>query len=199
MPHIRSLGVACAFGECGRDAVTKKRGLCSTHDEQARAELPLTPIREKRDSPITEEWISSFLRDAQEGCREWSRATTEHGYVVARENGSLIYLHRFVWESRNGPIPAGMVIDHMCGNRKCLNADHLNVVSGRQNRQHMAHLNARNKTGHRGVYQRPDGKYVAQCSVGGSAMYLGSFESAVEAGAAARAARIEEGYYEPSA
>ena len=33
----------------------------------------------------------------------------------------------------NGPIPAGMVIDHLCRNRNCVRPDHLEVVTPAQN------------------------------------------------------------------
>lgn len=196
--HVRDMGLPCVFEDCGRRALTKKRGLCEAHDEQARAGVELRPIRAVRVGPITLEWVEENLRQAAQGCREWARATTEHGYAFAREGRKGVYLHRFLWEAHNGAIPAGKVIDHMCGNRRCLNIGHLNVVSDRQNKQHRVDLHPKNKTGYRGVYQRPDGKYVAQCRTGGVTQYIGSFETDAEAGEAAKAARIEAGYYEPS-
>lgn len=46
-------------------------------------------------------------------------------------------MHRLSWEDNVGPIPEGMVIDHMCRVRACCNPDHLravpNVVNSTEN------------------------------------------------------------------
>lgn len=42
-------------------------------------------------------------------------------------------VHRLAWEEVRGPIPAGLVIDHLCRNRACYRIDHLEVVTQREN------------------------------------------------------------------
>lgn len=39
------------------------------------------------------------------------------------------YLHRAVYELLRGPIPDGMVIDHLCKVRNCVNPWHMEVVT----------------------------------------------------------------------
>ena len=56
-----------------------------------------------------------------------------NGYRTRRINGKKVYLHRLAWEQANGPIPVGMVIDHLCRNRECVNVEHLEVVSNAEN------------------------------------------------------------------
>ena len=43
------------------------------------------------------------------------------------------YVHRVAWVIRNGDIPEGMVIDHLCRNTLCCNPDHLELVTQRTN------------------------------------------------------------------
>jgi hypothetical protein len=44
-----------------------------------------------------------------------------------------IKAHRAAWMLTNGPVPEGMVLDHICRNRACINLDHLRVVTQREN------------------------------------------------------------------
>lgn len=43
------------------------------------------------------------------------------------------YAHRVYYEARFGPIPAGLQLDHLCRNRGCVNPDHLEPVTCREN------------------------------------------------------------------
>jgi hypothetical protein len=43
------------------------------------------------------------------------------------------YAHRVLYRLVNGPIPIGAEIDHLCRNRSCVNPDHLEAVSHREN------------------------------------------------------------------
>ena len=44
-----------------------------------------------------------------------------------------IKAHRAAWMLANGPVPEGMVLDHICRNRACINVDHLRVVTQQEN------------------------------------------------------------------
>jgi hypothetical protein len=44
-----------------------------------------------------------------------------------------IKAHRAAWMLVNGPVPEGMVLDHICRNRACINLDHLRVVTQQEN------------------------------------------------------------------
>jgi hypothetical protein len=41
--------------------------------------------------------------------------------------------HRFAYELFRGPIPKGMVLDHLCLTPACVNPDHLEAVTAREN------------------------------------------------------------------
>lgn len=71
-------------------------------------------------------------RRGETGCWEWTAAKDRHGYGVigrgTREEG-VARAHRVSYELNVGPIPEGLVIDHLCRNRGCVNPAHLEVVS----------------------------------------------------------------------
>ena len=48
-------------------------------------------------------------------CIEWPHRKDKDGY--GRKKSKLA--HRIAWEKERGPIPAGLVLDHLCRNRAC--------------------------------------------------------------------------------
>ena len=60
-------------------------------------------------------------------CREIQTGHTVGGYGRITSGGKRQYLHRWVWEQINGPIPKGMVIMHRCDNPPCFRYDHLTI------------------------------------------------------------------------
>jgi hypothetical protein len=54
---------------------------------------------------------------------------TANGYARVGQGDSRRLAHRVAWENTHGPIPAGMQIHHTCGNRACVNAEHLELLT----------------------------------------------------------------------
>ncbi len=68
------------------------------------------------------------------GCWLWMGSTAQgYGQVWLSEHKKIFLAHRVSYERKNGPIKEGMVIDHLCRTRCCINPDHLEVVSQREN------------------------------------------------------------------
>jgi hypothetical protein len=62
-----------------------------------------------------------------------SHTRTKAGYSVMRRNKKNIYIHRYMYEKYKGEIPKGMVIRHKCDNPNCINPEHLEVGTHRDN------------------------------------------------------------------
>jgi hypothetical protein len=73
--------------------------------------------------------------DPETGCVVWQLALTKAGYarIEMAPEKRKVFVHRIVYELNVGPIPEGMVIDHLCRNRACINYEHLEVVTIREN------------------------------------------------------------------
>ena len=61
----------------------------------------------------------------ENGCHICTSHRRKNGYTQILINGKRIYLHRFIYEKKFGPIKGFNVIRHRCDNPFCINPDHL--------------------------------------------------------------------------
>lgn len=68
-----------------------------------------------------------------DACWTWpQKARTVKGYAMVRD-GHTRQAHRYVYEHLVAPVPEGMVLDHLCRNRACVNPAHMEPVTNREN------------------------------------------------------------------
>ena len=76
-------------------------------------------------------------------CVLWQGPVDRYGYGVLSGRGAgygtsankhkRIRAHRWMYEMHNSPILPGLVVRHMCDNRVCINLDHLELGTQRDN------------------------------------------------------------------
>ena len=119
--------VACSEPDCTRRM--QARGLCNPHYKRAQRSGTLPP-RRRRDPMIT---FWSNVEKTQT-CWIWQGNITRYGYgQFSPRRGANHRAHKVAWESENGPVPDGMVLDHLCRNRSCVRPGHLEPVTPRIN------------------------------------------------------------------
>lgn len=72
-----------------------------------------------------------------DGCHRWAGSLDRYGYGrfkllsagIKRQTGA----HRAAWLSMVGDIPEGLVIDHLCRTRSCVNTEHMELVTNEEN------------------------------------------------------------------
>jgi hypothetical protein len=73
------------------------------------------------------------------GCIEWIGGLNGAGYGQfyvgrkSRDDTGKGYAHRWSYEYHVGPIPNGHHLDHLCRNTACVNTEHLEPVTPREN------------------------------------------------------------------
>jgi len=71
----------------------------------------------------------------RDGCWEWKAHRNGRGYGTFWTGSSKMLAHRVSWEWSVGKrIPEGLVIDHLCRNKACVNPNHLEPVTDYENR-----------------------------------------------------------------
>lgn len=84
----------------------------------------------------TEEILARVMRlvriDAS-GCWIWTAHLNEHGYATfSVRKGRTVKVHRWLFEQKKGPA-TGLDLDHLCRTPACVNPEHLEAVTHREN------------------------------------------------------------------
>ncbi len=86
---------------------------------------------------LEEEKLKSFLisRIKKIGnCWIWQNPTLNtYGYAQIHYKNKRILVHRLSYELFKGQLTTGLVIDHLCRNKLCINPEHLELVTIKEN------------------------------------------------------------------
>lgn len=122
-------------------------------------------------------------------CWLWTAAKSEGygNFGIGRSRTQRA--HRLAWLTLVGDIPSGMVVDHTCRVRACVNPAHMHIVTRKQNIEHRG-LDRNNTSGARGVSWTPHVKMwrvgAEQHGVNHFGGYFHDFAEAEEAAIALR-------------
>ena len=71
--------------------------------------------------------------DILSGCWLWISTKDADGYGQFWHESKLVKAHRISYEHWNDKIPKGLVIEHLCRTKNCVNPQHLEAITVRQN------------------------------------------------------------------
>lgn len=82
---------------------------------------------------LTDERFDVKWAARPDGCHQWQASWSTTGYGKFFVAGRLVQAHRYAYERARGLVPDGLVLDHLCRNRLCVNPEHLEAVPQRVN------------------------------------------------------------------
>lgn len=124
----------CVIAGCERPA--HARGWCGTHYTRWHKFGDPTQVTMRHYQTRSDEERFWAKVDKSGDCWLWTARINSCGYGTfsARANGWVPRMaHRLAYEYLIGPIPVGLQLDHLCRNRACVNPEHCEPVTGREN------------------------------------------------------------------
>lgn len=86
----------------------------------------------RKTRPVLERLLSKVYIDDND-CWIWQGTKNPAGYGKFSIGKGRLPPYRVLWILLRGPIPEGLVLDHLCRNPACCNPDHLEPVTHREN------------------------------------------------------------------
>lgn len=178
----------CKVEGCGRRAAGWE--LCDAH--YRRWKKSGDPLSGGELAVVHRDWEEAFdaytSRDEESGCLIWTGYVGTDGYGTIGGRGTRA--HRYAWERKNGPIPCGAEIDHVCYRKACVETGHLRIAVHAENARNLSGPTAASSTGVRNVtYSR--GKYRVRLTLDGTRHHGGTFPTLEQAAEAAEKLRTE--------
>lgn len=178
----------CTSESCTRSVAIKKWGLCNSCYRR-RNFVRGKSVGLDFDRAKSEFWCR-VSRGSDQECWLWTGAPHKHGHGVYVQSNVSYPAYRVAYLLAYGPLTPGMVVDHKCRNRLCVNPAHLQQVTSKGNAENVG-IRKTNLSGFRGVSYREDVKrWRARVGHNNRVITIGHYSSAEEANAAVVAARL---------
>lgn len=118
-------------------------------------------------------WTEQQVVDGMTPCWNWNGTVMENGYGYVHAENRLHRAHRVSYEVFVEAIPGGLVVRHLCNNRRCIRPDHLTTGTQRQNLNDMvgARRSANGERNARAVLTDDEVTEIRAAYAGGATTY----------------------------
>ena len=116
------------------DTIAKEIDISSDTIRKALIKYNIPRRRVGRPNKHTRKNFYSKIKILPNGCWEWqAKIHNPTGYGHLFINRKTFLAHRISYILHKGTIPNGLVVNHLCRNRKCVNPNHLEVITLKEN------------------------------------------------------------------
>jgi hypothetical protein len=134
--------------------------------------------RFKKVNTLVDKFFANTVKS--DTCWNWIGWPAKRYGQITHE-GKRYYAHRLSFEIHGGKIKKGFVVDHICGNCRCVNPSHLRQITQAQNMQNQRPQKMRSSA-YRGVsFDKERMKWKAYVKLNGKIIYVGRFDKEIEA------------------
>jgi hypothetical protein len=94
---------------------------------------PALEVRQPRSLRAVRRLLTKCQGNGNGSCWTWTGAVDPDGYPKMFYAGANRFAHRLSYALFNGALPPKQTVHHKCGNRSCINPDHLSLLSHESN------------------------------------------------------------------
>ena len=123
--QVEGLVTPCAIRDCEKPLYQNL--VCEMHYWRIRRHGRIDGVRL---TPETRFWGKVHKT---EGCWLWTGTRNTAGYGTFKYLGKNALAHRIAYQWESGPIQAGLYLDHLCHERRCVRPSHLEPVTPKIN------------------------------------------------------------------
>lgn len=130
--------------------------------------MPFQKGNKLASRPVHERFSEKINICEKTNCWIWVGSTGTWGYGQFWDGDRTVRAHRFSYEYHIGPIPEGLHIDHLCSVRNCVNPNHLEAVTQKENNNRAVHWSSKKTHCKRGHEFTEENTYYRKSSKKGS-------------------------------
>lgn len=182
----------CVVEECFKPHCAK--GFCQMHYLRMKNHGSIygTSMTAADDDRTLEQRFMDNVWIVESGCWVWMGALYTQGYAAFYVMpGTRVRGHRWSYEHFVSPVPDGMVVDHRCRVRSCVNPSHLRPATFAQNARNRGGVSDTSSAFRNVHLDAKSGRWHVSVACDGEHHWGGAYDSESEAAAAAERLRCE--------